>query len=38
MALAESEITTLIDNMIAAINDADIEGIVGVYFGDQESY
>jgi len=38
MALATAEITTLIDNMIAAINDADIEGIVGVYFGDQESY
>ena len=38
MALAESEITALIDKIIEALNTADIEGIVGVYFGDQEAF
>ena len=38
MALAVASITTLIDNIISALNTATIEGIVGVYFGDQESY
>ena len=38
MTLATSYITTLIDNIIAALRTAAIEGIVGVYFGDQESY
>jgi len=38
MALAESEVTNLIDKIIEALNTADIEGIVGVYFGDQEAF
>ena len=38
MALATAAITTLIDNIISALNTAAIEGIVGVYFGDQEAY
>jgi len=38
MALATAKITELIDKIIAALNTAAIEGIVGVYFGDQESY
>jgi len=38
MALATAAITTLIDNIISALNTVDIDGIVGVYFGDQESY
>ena len=38
MALATAAITTLIDNIISALNIADIDGIVGVYFGDQEAY
>jgi len=38
MALATSAITTLIDNIITALRTAAIEGIVGVYFGDQEAY
>jgi len=38
MALAESYITALIDKIIAALNTAAIDGIVGIYFGDQESY
>lgn len=38
MALATAKITELIDLIIAALNTAAIEGIVGVYFGDQESF
>ena len=38
MALATAEVTTLIDKIITALNTAAIEGIVGVYFGDQESF
>jgi len=38
MALATSAITTLIDNIISALRTAAIDGIVGVYFGDQEAY
>lgn len=38
MALATAEITTLIDKIITALNTAEIEGVVGVYFGDQEAY
>lgn len=38
MALATAKITELIDKIIVALNTAAIEGIVGVYFGDQESY
>jgi len=38
MALATSAITTLIDNIIAALRTAAIDGIVGIYFGDQEAY
>lgn len=38
MALAEAEVTALIDKIIAALNTADIEGVVGVYFGDQEAF
>ena len=38
MALATAAITTLIDNIISALNTAAITGIVGVYFGDQEAY
>lgn len=38
MALASSAITVLIDNIISALNTAVIDGIVGVYFGDQEAY
>jgi len=38
MALAESYITALIDKIIAALKTAAIEGIAGVYFGDQEAY
>ena len=38
MALATAAITTLIDNIISALNTADIDGILGVYFGDQEAY
>lgn len=42
MALATAAITTLIDNIITALNAAitstALAGIVGVYFGDQEAY
>jgi len=38
MALATAKITELIDKIIEALNTADIEDIVGVYWGDQESY
>jgi len=38
MALTESYITALIDKIIEALNTADIEGVVGVYFGDQETF
>ena len=38
MALVEAKITALIDKIIDAINTADLEGVVGVYFGDQESF
>ena len=38
MALATAKITELIDLIIAALNNAAIDGIVGIYFGDQESY
>ena len=38
MTLATSAITTLIDNIIAALRTAAIDGVVGVYFGDQEAY
>ena len=38
MALATAKITELIDKIIEALNTADIEGIVGVYFGDQEAF
>lgn len=42
MALATAAITTLIDNIIIALNAAiastALTGIVGVYFGDQEAY
>jgi len=38
MALATSYITELIEKIITALNTADIEGIVGVYFGDQEAF
>lgn len=42
MALATAAITTLIDNIIAALNAAitstALTGIVGVYFDDQEAY
>ena len=38
MALSDSAITTLIDNIIAALRTAAIEGVVGIYFGDQEAY
>ena len=42
MALATAAITTLIDNIITALNAAitstALAGIVGIYFGDQESY
>ena len=38
MALATAKVTELIDKIITALNTAAIEGIVGVYFGDQESF
>ena len=38
MALTESYITALIDKIIEALNTAVIEGVVGVYFGDQETF
>ena len=38
MALTESYITALIGKIITALNTASIEGVVGVYFGDQESF
>ena len=38
MALATTEITELIDKIITALNTAAIEGIVGVYWGDQETF
>ena len=38
MALTESYITALIGKIISALNTADIEGVVGVYFGDQETF
>jgi len=38
MALATAKITELIDLIISALNTAAIDGIVGIYFGDQESY
>jgi len=38
MVLATAKITELIDLIIAALNTAAIEGIVGIYFGDQESF
>ena len=38
MALTESYITALIGKIITALNTADIEGVVGVYFGDQEAF
>jgi len=38
MALATSYITELIEKIITALNTAAIEGIVGVYFGDQEAF
>jgi len=38
MALTESEVTALIDKIIDALNTAAIEGVVGVYFGDQEAF
>jgi len=38
MALAESYITALVDKIIEALNTAAIEGVVGVYFGDQETF
>ena len=38
MALATATITDLIDKIISALNDAEIDGIVGVYFGDQEGF
>jgi len=38
MALTESPIVALIDKIIAALRTAAIDGIVGIYFGDQEAY
>ena len=38
MALTESYITALVEKIISALNTADIEGVVGVYFGDQETF
>ena len=38
MALTTAEITTLIDKVIEALNTADIEGVVGIYWGDQEAF
>ena len=38
MALTESYITALVEKIIIALNTADIEGVVGVYFGDQETF
>ena len=38
MALTESYITAIIGKIITALNTADIEGVVGVYFGDQEAF
>lgn len=38
MALATAEITDIIDKVIETLNTAAIDGIVGVYFGDQEAY
>ena len=38
MALTTSYITELIEKIITALNTAAIEGIVGVYFGDQEAF
>ena len=38
MALTESYITALIGKIITALNTASIEGVVGVYFGDQETF
>ena len=38
MALTESPIVALIDKIIAALRTAAIEGIVGIYFGDQEAF
>ena len=38
MALTESYITALIGKIITALNTADIGGVVGVYFGDQEAF
>ena len=38
MALTTAEITELIDKIITALNTADIEDVVGVYWGDQEAF
>ena len=38
MALTESYITAIIGKIITALNTANIEGVVGIYFGDQESF
>ena len=38
MALSETYITALIDKIISALNTAAIDGVVGIYFGDQEAY
>ena len=38
MALTTAEITELIDKIITALNTANIEGVVGVYWGDQEAF
>ena len=38
MALTTAEITELIDKIITALNTADIEGVVGVYWDDQEAF
>ena len=38
MALTESYITAIIGKIISALNTASIEGVVGVYFGDQETF
>ena len=38
MALVATEITELIDKIIVALNNAEIEGVVGIYWGDQETF
>ena len=38
MALVATEITELIDKIIEALNTAEIEGVVGIYWGDQETF